>query len=48
MMSRPEYPPELRRKNVRLALWVLVIVILMFITAVPFWVGLFELATGLR
>lgn len=46
MAGRPNYPTELRRKNVRLALGVALIVVFMAITAIPFWKGLFRLATG--
>lgn len=38
--------PEQRRKNIRTA-WILAaLVLFMFLTSIPFWKGLYQLAVG--
>jgi hypothetical protein len=45
-MATSDISPEQRRKNIRLALILAALVLFMFVTAIPFWRGLYNMVTG--
>jgi len=45
-MATSDISPERRRKNIRLAVILAVLVLFMFVTAIPFWRGLYHMVMG--
>jgi hypothetical protein len=45
-MVTSDISPEQRRKNIRLAVVLAVLVLFMFVTAIPFWQGLYNMVMG--